>query len=64
MKTEYSPEDIVRASDWYHAHWHHVNALMKGSNQSYPASGSDIARPEMWKPGHWNYFFKKRDAHL
>lgn len=57
MKTEYSEGDLLRAKKWYADHKKHVNALMKGCDESYPASGSDICRPDLWKPAMWNYFF-------
>lgn len=59
MKTEYSEADIQRANDWYRNHKSVVDALMDGCNKSYPMSGSDISRPELWKPAAWNYFFGK-----
>lgn len=57
MKTEYSDADIQRAREWYNAHSHHVDALMAGCDKSYPMSGSDIGRPELWKAAAWNYLF-------
>jgi hypothetical protein len=57
MKTEYSDTDIERAREWYAEHKAHVDRLMEDCNQAWPMSGSDIARPELWKPAAWNWFF-------
>lgn len=53
----YSEPAVENAARWYKGHWQHVNALMATTDKSYPASGSDVYRPELWKPGHWRYFF-------
>jgi hypothetical protein len=60
MKRECTEADRRRARDWYVAHKPHVDRLVKGSDQKpYPASGSDISRPELWKPEHWKWFNKE-----
>lgn len=57
MKTEHSDDDIQRAREWYAAHKEHVNALMASCDKSFPMSGSDISRPELWKAAAWNWLF-------
>jgi hypothetical protein len=54
---QHSAADIKRAGKWYDAHKDHVDALMRGCHKSYPMSGSDISRPELWKAAAWNYYF-------
>jgi hypothetical protein len=60
MRTEYTEADRCRARDWYAAHKPHVDRLMQELDEKpYPASGSDISRPELWKSGHWKWFNKE-----
>jgi len=47
-----------RANIWYDKHRSHVETLIKEESTSYPPSGSDCGKPELWKPGHWRWFFK------
>ena len=47
-----------RASIWYELHREHVESLILDEKESYPPSGSDCGKPELWKPGHWRWFFK------
>ena len=46
---------IMRASQWRKEHLEHVKRLMSDTG-TYPPSGSDIDRPELWKPAHWRWF--------
>jgi hypothetical protein len=50
-------DDQLYAKQWFESHKKHVKRLMTTSDQSYPATGSDARRPELWKGAHWNYFF-------
>ena len=43
---------------WYQAHHDHVESLIKEEDTSYSPSGSDCGKPELWKDGHWRWFFK------
>jgi hypothetical protein len=47
-----------RASGWYAKHRLHVETLMDDEHTSYQPSGSDCGKPELWKPGHWRWYFK------
>lgn len=53
-------EWTVRADNWYEAHREHIDALIPTEKDSYPPSGSDCGRPELWKAGHWRWFFERR----
>ena len=48
----------ARANVWYKAHRLHVETLVFEEKESYPPSGSDCGKPELWKAGHWHWFFK------
>jgi hypothetical protein len=61
MKTDYSREDVIRGFEWYHAHEMHVERLIDGIKTSFPMSGSDISRPELWKAPAWKWFFDNFD---
>jgi hypothetical protein len=58
MKTEYTLLDIMRAREWYFRHEAHVDQLIIAGTGEWPMSGSDISRPELWKPAGWRWFFK------
>jgi hypothetical protein len=49
-----------RASIWYAQHRLHVETLMFEEKGSYPPSGSDCGKPELWKAGHWRWYFEMR----
>jgi hypothetical protein len=59
---EFSLDDqliwCARANAWYDKHKPHVESLLHEEKQSYPPSGSDCGKPELWKAGHWRWFFK------
>jgi len=61
MKTEYDVSDIMRGWAWYNQHKIHVDRLVKGVKHLFPMSGSDIGKPELWKPGGWKWFLKEYD---
>jgi len=46
------------AKKWRFLHSDHVGGLMDGTRASYPPSGSDCHRPELWKGAHWNWLFR------
>ena len=60
---------IAKAWAWYGEHTEHVDELRKLEiNKLVPyfePSGSDLFHPELYKPGHWRWFFanhtKKED---
>lgn len=62
---ELTPEERIRvelkAARFYKAHPNHVDTLRHASDLSYPPSGSDLFRPELWKPGHWVWAFENLD---
>lgn len=47
-----------KAWTWYDKHKYHVDILVKEENVSYSPSGSDCGKPELWKSGHWRWYFK------
>ncbi len=59
MKDFYSDKDISRGFAWYAQHKDHVDSLVKIQKDSFPMSGSDISRPELWKAGGWKWFFQQ-----
>lgn len=48
-----------KALDWYNTHEKHVTELIRSGDNDYPPSGSDMLKPELWKPAHWRWFFKE-----
>ncbi len=48
-------EDINKAKEWRDNHSHHVSKLVDSVTISYPPSGSDRGRPELWKAEHWKW---------
>lgn len=50
-----------RAMQWYEEHTKHVDSLLKpckwDSNVAFEPTGEDLNHPELWKPGHWRWFF-------
>jgi len=57
MKQGYTEDDIRRGNAWLIAHREHVLSLIQAEGHvAYPATGSDIIHPELWKPAHWRYF--------
>lgn len=53
--TELSAEQIAQAMAWWKAHETHVGILIAGTRASYPPSGSDKSKPELWKAAHWHW---------
>lgn len=47
-----------KAMVWYTNHQSHVESLIFEEKESYPPSGSDCGKPELWKGGHWRWYFK------
>lgn len=45
-----------KSIDFYSKHFSHVTDLIKSAEGSYSPSGSDLFRPELWKPSHWRWF--------
>lgn len=62
---EFPSEDqtkwIMKASVWFHEHTEHVKKLMGEETLAYSPSGSDCGRPELWKAGHWRWYFQVED---
>jgi hypothetical protein len=63
--TEFPAEDQLEwyrcAMAWYNAHKAHIETLISEGTESFYPSGSDCGKPELWKPGHWRWFFKLGD---
>ena len=51
--------DAERARLWRDAHRDHVVALMDNGIVEYEPTGSDAARPELWKPAHWRWWHRR-----
>lgn len=49
-------EVIDKAEKYRTEHSSHVRGLISYANYSYAPSGSDVFRPELWKPAHWKWF--------
>lgn len=43
------------AKRWRAKHELHVSRLVASGTSSYPPSGSDAFRPELWKPAMWRW---------
>jgi len=60
LKEEEKKEVYNKAFTWKHDHADHVANLMEREkcllNNAYPPSGSDLFKPELWKPAHWRWF--------
>lgn len=50
-------EQIDNANEFYNSHKNHVTKIMAESNVAIDVSGSDKVNPQLWKPGHWLWFF-------
>jgi hypothetical protein len=48
---------VARA--WREQHKSHVERLTANGHIAYPPSGSDIFRPELWKPAMWRWLAKQ-----
>lgn len=49
---------ILSATKWRNEHSDHVSRIVAGGSpyiRPYPPSGSDIFRPELWKPAMWRW---------
>lgn len=56
---EYQAECTERALAWGVKHLDHVAKLrLSEIEYTYPPSGSDCGKPELWKGGSWNWFYK------
>jgi len=60
MKEYPSSDDLVATEAWYARHAQHVKSLERSSTGSYPPSGSDCSRPDLWKGAHWAWFEERR----
>jgi hypothetical protein len=47
------------AREWRAKHEPHVERLIVGGHIAYPPSGSDIFRPELWKPAMWRWLARQ-----
>lgn len=45
-----------RAEDYKHEHASHVHRLYKSARTAIAPSGSDLFKPELWKPIHWKWY--------
>lgn len=48
----------IAAMQWSNEHDHHVQEIIKSTNNSYPPSKEDRNQPNLWKPEHWLWFIK------
>lgn len=46
------------AEQWFIDHKEHVRNLLRFTGATVKPSGSDLHHPKLWKPIHWNWFFK------
>lgn len=53
--TELSGEQIMLAMAWYGQHTAHVERMIAVVGPSYPPTGDDCSRPELWKDSHWRW---------
>lgn len=53
---ELTKSEIDAAHEWRRKHVSHVACLVVTAQEAYPPSGSDCARPELWKGAHWRWF--------
>lgn len=51
----------TRATLFMSEHREHVKALIRAAEYSYPPSGSDRFKPELWKEAHWKWYSKNRN---
>lgn len=52
----------AKATRWWSDHDAHVRRLLKSEGAiAYPPTGSDVYRPELWRPPHWRWF--ERTSH-
>jgi len=47
---------LITARQWRRAYSFHVDQLLKEEVDPYPPSGTDMFRPELWKPAMWRWF--------
>jgi hypothetical protein len=52
-----SENEIARAKAavWRAEHEQHVSGLIASDGPAYPPCGSDLMRPELWRPPHWRW---------
>lgn len=62
MSEDFNLEFVDNAWEWYQKHTEHVERLKKlDINRLVPyfaPSNEDRNHPELWKPGHWRWFFE------
>lgn len=68
IATEYNPilqmEMHNKAFLYHFEHREHINNLIKNETKSYPPSGSDCFRPELWKAAHWRWFLTQPTSNV
>lgn len=54
---------VELAYDFYERHTAHVTDLLKldVNPRAFKPSSEDLHHPELWKPGHWRWFFENYD---
>lgn len=45
-----------QGKEWFQEHKSHVYSLIEKETAKVAPSGSDMFRPELWKPMHWKWF--------
>ncbi len=53
---------IRAAMEWREKHTERVLGLMEDGHLAYAPSGSDIFRPELWRPAMWRWLARQTDA--
>lgn len=68
MKYDYTKEDVDRGWAWYDKHAQHVLEICQDSSmrdeKEFQMSGSDIGKPELWKPQGWRWFMRTYERSL
>jgi hypothetical protein len=49
-------DDMKAAWRWFKANRNHATQLIANAKHSIEPSGSDRARPQLWKDIHWRWF--------
>jgi hypothetical protein len=60
LTEEEQKEVYNKAFTWKHDYADHVAKLLDQSKYEYAVvpSGSDLFKPELWKPCHWKWFYQ------
>lgn len=56
LSQEDKNEIVSKAQEYRVDHRKHVDDLISDASGWYAPNGSDLLRPELWKPAHWKWF--------